>query len=253
MVVWLYLSASILGFGTFAIQMLFSSAADADAGDAAPPLGGGDAGGHLLPGAGEPGAGEPGAGGAGPLEPHAGGAAAEASAGGADGPGGAGSQAHDGAAHGPGWAGMFLSLRFYLFAAMGFGTVGTPASWLGWAPPTATLVAATIAALLLGVGGSLAFRALSGQTLTSGASQVDLPGQLGRVLIACEKGRRGKVRVQVRGQLVDLLATTEEERLEPGSAVIVQEVGRESVLVCAAPRELSPAWGRDPHQSDRQD
>ena len=60
------------------------------------------------------------------------------------------------------------------------------------------------------------------------------------MLVACEKGRRGKVRLTVRGQLLDVVATTDELRLAPGAGVIVQEVHAERVHVCAAPSELLP-------------
>ena len=60
------------------------------------------------------------------------------------------------------------------------------------------------------------------------------------MLIPCEKGGLGKVRLTVRGQLIDLVATTDEERIESGAGVIVEEVRVGSVHVCAAPTELLP-------------
>jgi membrane protein implicated in regulation of membrane protease activity len=94
----------------------------------------------------------------------------------------------------------------------------------------------------LGVGwlAALGFRALGRQTLSSSADPSDLRGQVGRVLVACEKGRKGKVRLTVRGQIVDIVATTDERRLEPGDGVIVEDVGAGYVHVCRAPNELLP-------------
>lgn len=143
------------------------------------------------------------------------------------------------ASHGD-WASIFTSLRFYMFAAIGFGVVGAPVTWLGLGTPTLTLIAAFCTALVVGTGAALGFRLLGRQTLSSGVGAPELVGHVGRVLLACEKGRRGKVRLNVRGQIIDFIATTEEARLAPGTAVIVQEVHAERLVVCAAPIELLP-------------
>jgi membrane protein implicated in regulation of membrane protease activity len=138
------------------------------------------------------------------------------------------------------WAGIVLSLRFYMFAAIAFGIVGTPVAWWGLASPLATFVAALATGLLLGFFATQAWRVLQRQTLSSGAEAGELVGQLGRVLVACEKGRPGKVRLRVRGQIIDCLATTDEARLVAGTAVVVQELKGERVHVCAVPSELLP-------------
>jgi len=159
-------------------------------------------------------------------------------------PSGAHGGAHDpgraqaGNGGGAGWASIFASLRFYMFAAIAFGAVGAPVTAFGSIAAGLTLAVALLTGLVMGVAASLAFRALGRDTLSSGASQAELRGQVGRVLVACEKGRRGKVRLTVRGQIVDFVATTDEPRLAPGAGVIVQEVHAERVHVCAAPAEL---------------
>lgn len=145
----------------------------------------------------------------------------------------------DGGAHG-GAASIFTSLRFYMFAAIGFGVVGAPVTALDASSPALTLAVALGTGLGIGVLAALGFRALGRGTLSSGAGQTELLGQVGRVLVACEKGRTGKVRLTVRGQIVDVAATTDELRLEPGSGIIVEEVHAARVHVCAAPSELLP-------------
>lgn len=149
------------------------------------------------------------------------------------------SASHTADSHGE-WASIFTSLRFYMFAAIAFGVVGAPVTWLGLGTPLLTLVAALGTAAVVGAGAALGFRLLGRQTLSSGVAAPELVGHVGRVLLACEKGRRGKVRLKVRGQIIDFIATTEEARLAPGTAVIVQEVHAERVVVCAAPIELLP-------------
>lgn len=139
-----------------------------------------------------------------------------------------------------GWASIFGSLRFYMFAAIAFGAVGAPVTAFGSVAPALTCGVALLTALAVGIAASFGFRLLGRDTSGGGAKEADLLGKVGRVLIACEKGRRGKVRLTVRGQLLDVVATTDELRLGPGAGVIVQEVHAERVHVCAAPSELLP-------------
>lgn len=136
------------------------------------------------------------------------------------------------------WASIFLSLRFYMFAAIAFGLVGAPVTLLGVSGTVATFVASLVTALLTGFGAALGFRVLGRQTLSSEAEPRELVGLVGRVLLTCEKGRRGKVRLNVRGQTIDYIAVTDDVALGTGTAVIVQEVHADRLVVCAAPIEL---------------
>jgi membrane protein implicated in regulation of membrane protease activity len=139
-----------------------------------------------------------------------------------------------------GWVRILTSFRFYMFAIIAFGAVGAPVTLFGWAAPALTLVAALLTGVGVGALAALGFRALGRETLSSSAEAGEVLGQVGRVLVACEKGRAGKVRLTVRGQIIDVIATTDEPRLEPGAGVIVQDVHEGSVHVCAAPIELLP-------------
>lgn len=152
---------------------------------------------------------------------------------------GVGHDLHAGHGADAGWASIFTSLRFYMFAAIAFGAVGAPATAFGSIASALTLGVALATALVVGLGASLAFRALGRDTLSSSVSESELTGQIGRVLVACERGRIGKVRLTMRGQIVDFMATTDEPRLAPGAGVIVQEVHSGRVHVCAAPDELT--------------
>lgn len=214
-----YLAALIFGLGMFAVQMLSSS----DGGEQGPPG---------LPG---------------PGGDHDGGLLSLA-----DGPsvGGHVVDGHfvDGQTEPtpPGlhsWVGIFTSLRFYMFASIGLGVVGAPVTAFDLSPPGLTLGAALLTAFGVGTLASFGFRWIGRETLSSGATEEELVGRVGRVLVACEKGRRGKVRLTVRGQTLDFVATTDEARIEPAMAVIVESVESvegTSVHVCAAPSELLP-------------
>jgi membrane protein implicated in regulation of membrane protease activity len=172
--------------------------------------------------------------------------------------GGAGG--HD-APHGDGHAGgddahgvlasaalIVLSLRFWVFAAFAFGLTGTLIRMLGLASPLFTLVLATVAGLAAGALAGWVFRALARAESTSSASGDDLIGQLGRVLIAVSATQNGKVRLQLRGQAIDVLATTDEGPIGAGEVVLVEAVHDHTVQVARAPAELliEPASGDAP-------
>lgn len=144
-----------------------------------------------------------------------------------------------GAGHTPGWLGVFLSFRFVVFAATAFGLVGTPATLLGSTPAGLTFAVALAVGLLVGALASSAFELMRRQTLSSSTASAELIGQLGRVLVACEKARPGKVRLHVRGQTSDHLATTDDDRLVPGTPVVVVDVRAHALHVTEAPKELA--------------
>lgn len=106
----------------------------------------------------------------------------------------------------------FLSLRFWTFALATFGAAGTILSLAGFSD----LVAAPSSALTgLGVGYAVAwaFRRLSREKVSGDVGLRQVAGREGRLLLAVGPGRTGKVRVQIDGQDVDLLATTQDEKI----------------------------------------
>jgi len=134
---------------------------------------------------------------------------------------------------------LVLSLRFWTFGSLAFGVVGSILHFFGLAPALVSLVVAAAVGLGSGLFSSWVFRALARSSSQSGAVATDAVGQVGRVLVPVERGARGKVRVQVRGQTVDYLATTDDERLEAGMEVLVAEVRDDEVHVCRAPSEFA--------------
>lgn len=147
----------------------------------------------------------------------------------------------DGHVHGDaGLMPFLLSLRFWTFFLLAFGMVGTllhvfqlASSWL-----------TPILAVVMGAGsGALAtwtFRALKRAETTSAASPRDTVGQVGKVLLPVNPGSRGKVRIELRGQSLDLIATTEDEGFASGELVMVEELDGQVVRVSRAPQEFLP-------------
>jgi len=205
----LYLAALIVGFGTIALQLLMSGDSDADAG--------GDV--------------------------HVGDADFDADAD-ADLDADADADADVHADHGGhadgGFLPIFLSLRFWTFALLAFGLSGSLLHYLDLANAVVTPAVAIAFGVLAGLLATLTFRALRRSEANSGATAGDAVGQVGKVMLRVGKGGRGKVRIELKGQTVDLLATTDEELLEPGQLVMIEEVRDTTAHVARVPPELLP-------------
>jgi membrane protein implicated in regulation of membrane protease activity len=85
----------------------------------------------------------------------------------------------------------------------------------------------------LAVGTTL--RTLSDPGASGEAALLEARGRSGRVLVPLSRDQRGKVRVQIKGQTVDLLATTSGGELKAGAEVVVLDVRGDVAEVAAAP------------------
>jgi membrane protein implicated in regulation of membrane protease activity len=94
----------------------------------------------------------------------------------------------------------------------------------GVVEPRTALAIAIVSAVAGGAAVGYVFQSL-GHAGASGAAGFDeLRGRKARVLVACSRGRRGKVRVQLKGHQVDVLATTDEEQIAEGAEVVIVDV-----------------------------
>ncbi len=150
---------------------------------------------------------------------------------------------HEADSDASGFAAIFLSLRFWTFGFLAFGMVGTLLYYLHLSSSLVTLVAALAMGLGSGFTASWSFRALKRSSVSSAAEESDAVGQVGKVLVPCERGGHGKVRLEVRGQSIDYLATTDEESLSDGELVLVEEVEDGTLHVSKAPPDFLS--GRD--------
>ena len=133
---------------------------------------------------------------------------------------------HGDASHpvGPG----ILSTRSVVYALFTFGFVGGLLHIPGVVEPRTALWVAIVSALAAGAAVGYVFQSL-GHAGASGAAGLDeVRGRRARVLVACARGQRGKVRVQLKGHQVDVLATTDEEQIAEGAEVVIVDV-REGV------------------------
>lgn len=134
---------------------------------------------------------------------------------------------------------FLASVRFWSFAALAFGMVGTLLTVFGLAGATAVLALAAGSGLASGATAVVVIRKVLGRPSTSHATAHDLVGRVARVLVPVVPGGRGKIRVAARGSYVDLLARSE-ETIEAGETVIVTAYEGMDAVVVRAPQELAP-------------
>ena len=133
---------------------------------------------------------------------------------------------------------ILLSIRFWTFGALAFGLSGSLLHFLQLAPTSVTPVVAVATGLTAGFFASWAFKQLARSTTTSGATATEAVGQVGKVLVPLEKGARGKVRIQLRGQTTDYLAFSDDGDFEAGAEVLITDVEEGQVRVARAPAEF---------------
>ncbi len=145
---------------------------------------------------------------------------------------------HSGTSGVGGFVALFLSVRFWVFASLGFGLSGTLLHYFTNVGATPTLLTAITLSLITGLMASLAFRALRRSTAAQVDNTATAVGTVGRVLLPVASESRGKIRIQLRGHMVDLIASTDGARIERGDRVVIEEVAGDVALVSRAPDEL---------------
>ena len=116
------------------------------------------------------------------------------------------------------------SIRFWTFFTAFFGMTGVAFSSLGLAGPILTLVLALSVGILSGGAASAIIRRFSSDDTGRAPQSSDYVGKMARVVVPVNREGVGKVRVRVGGQLVDVLAVTDDEKLTSEDDVIVIEM-----------------------------
>jgi membrane protein implicated in regulation of membrane protease activity len=141
---------------------------------------------------------------------------------------------HDGSA----WS-LFASTRFWTFALLAFGLVGTLLTVFGLAGKLPTGLLAGGAGVASGLFAASVIRRLSHQTASSHGTSGDVVGRVGRVVVPLDATGPGKVRIEMKGSSVDYVARSR-DTLAVEEAVVVEECDGSEVVVSRAPRELKP-------------
>jgi len=144
---------------------------------------------------------------------------------------------HGDAAHGDGgiagFAAAFLSLRFWTFFATFFGMTGLVAEGFDLMQGTLAIAAvATGMGASIGYGAVTAIRSLTRDTVGQVPDSDAYVGQTARVLLPMSAGKPGKVRIQLHGRTVDMLArTADDQRFEADDRALVVEMDEGVVTV----------------------
>jgi membrane protein implicated in regulation of membrane protease activity len=133
---------------------------------------------------------------------------------------------------------LFLSTRFWIFFALAFGLSGTLINAFELATPLVVALIAAGAGVGSGLFATLAFRTVKRMSTYTSAGASDAVGKTGRVLVAVAKGKVGQVRVALKGQSVDLMATTDDDEIARGADVLVEDMDGEVAHVSRRPPEL---------------
>ena len=120
----------------------------------------------------------------------------------------------------------FASLRFWTFFLAFFGLTGVVLDGLELVPSEwITLAAALAMGGGTGLGAVTLLRKLAGDTSGRAVQSKDYVGKTARVMVPFEPGSVGKVRVEIKGTAVDLLATgVDEEKFDGKDEVLIVEM-----------------------------
>ncbi len=117
------------------------------------------------------------------------------------------------------------SLRFWTFFLAFFGLTGVVLRGLGlMESDMGTLIAAIVVGAFSGGTAAAVIRTLSKDTTGEAGGQRDIVGKTARVLVPASPGGTAKVRVEIKGQHVDLLATGHDRELKASDEVLVVEM-----------------------------
>ena len=129
----------------------------------------------------------------------------------------------------------FLSMRFFTYFAGTFGILGLALTFMtGMTEPFIGLIGAGVS---FGVGytGSLLFRYLKAEGVTSGVTKGDYIGVLGKTTVAISGSQPGRVRIRIKDDTLDMMALSEKGTdIARGEEIVV--VGLDGNHVRVAPK-----------------
>ncbi len=100
----------------------------------------------------------------------------------------------------------FFSMRFWTFGLASFGMLGLLLTlFRASAEPLTAIVAGSIG-VVIGTIAALSVRVIGRSQIDSTANEVDMVGSLAKVLVAPRGDEPGKIRLTVKGDIIDMLA-----------------------------------------------
>jgi len=132
----------------------------------------------------------------------------------------------------------FRSIRFWTFFLAFFGLTGVVLDGLGMLDHWAATLALSIGmGAVTGMGASGVIRYLSTDTTGVAAGSEDYVGKTVRVLVPVSPSATGKVRLQLKGNTVDVLATCDDDNFaSKEEAIIIEMEGTTARIARVDPR-----------------
>lgn len=116
----------------------------------------------------------------------------------------------------------FLSLRFWTAFAAAFGLLGTILTMTKTSAEPGTMILSLITAFLTGTAVHFLITLIKRHLHDSSIAEKDMVGVAGRVLVPARGQDPGKVRIELKGDIIDLLAVSDDGKdIEAGSEVFV--------------------------------
>jgi hypothetical protein len=131
-----------------------------------------------------------------------------------------------------GFFGVLGSMRFWTFFAAFFGLTGVVLDGLELAGSGVALALAVVIGFATGWAAVTLINRLSANDTGVAAGVDDYVGKSGEMLLAAGPGRLGKIRIELKGTTVDVLAESDEQTIARGhQALIVEMRGSKAAVV----------------------
>ena len=127
--------------------------------------------------------------------------------------------------------GVLGSMRFWTFFAAFFGLTGVVLDGFDLAADLVTLGLSIGVGFVTGFVAVTIIRRLSATDTGVAAGVADYVGKSGELLIAVAPGRIGKIRIELKGTTVDVLALTEDDPIARGQHALILEMRGDKALV----------------------
>jgi len=136
----------------------------------------------------------------------------------------------------------FLSLRFWTYFAATFGAVGLLLTFVTSTAEPIVAIVSLVTGLAAGFATHWAMRAINQRESDGGVKEEHLVGKEARVLVGVGPNREGKIRIDVKGELVDMIAfTLDPVLMNPGERALVVSIdaGKANIVSLTAMLEES--------------
>lgn len=132
------------------------------------------------------------------------------------------------------------SLRFWTFFTTFFGLTGAVLEGFGLVGLIPAMILALSMGAATGTAATVILRRLAAATTGAAPTGRDFVGQSCRVLVPIRRGGLGKIRVQIQGTTVDMLASSDDEEIAAGELALIIEL-RETTAVVVRQGQLAAA------------